>query len=451
MCSEFFVSDYFPFAVAAITVIGYISGAELYLNLALLGSVAVGVAINRSLIPLVPVASMMLFSVSPKNSPESHFGSEYYKNPTVIVALAIGGLAVIAVGIAVIVRKGDASRLKLGKMPMLRGSLLFAASLTLGGALSGEWEAENLWYGGLLVLCNFAVFYLFYLGLRGEGSERIIRSLCTTAAATALTLAAELGHLYLMSDSLIVGGKIIKEQVLFGWGMWTMAGQFMAVCIPLCFLGAMRRERWQIFLISATLAAVGAVFTLSRGALLIGGAVYICSFLIACRHGKNRKAMRRALAVISAVALVLFVLLRREIVAALSDYLERGFSDNGRFELWRHGMLAFLENPLLGKGIFGLQRELDSGTAEGFTFYPRMMHNTAVQLLGSSGIIGLISYAIYRAQSLAPFIRRPSVEKIMMLLTILVVLLGSLIDNFIFLPKHLIFYSITLAAAFATE
>ena len=102
---------------------------------------------------------------------------------------------------------------------------------------------------------------------------------------------------------------------------------------------------------------------------MIGGAVYICSFLIACRHGKNRKAMHRALAVISAVVLVLFVLLQREIIAALSDYLERGFSDNGRFELWRHGMLAFLENPLLGKGIFGLQRELDSGTAEGFTFY----------------------------------------------------------------------------------
>ena len=77
-----------------------------------------------------------------------------------------------------------------------------------------------------------------------------------------------------------------------------------------------------------------------------------------------------------------------------------------------------------------------------------MLHNTILQLLASSGIVGLVGYGVYRAASLVPFIRKPSLEKTMLGLSILIVLVGSLADNFVFYIPHMLYYPIALALAF---
>ena len=77
-----------------------------------------------------------------------------------------------------------------------------------------------------------------------------------------------------------------------------------------------------------------------------------------------------------------------------------------------------------------------------------MMHNTPIQLLGSMGIFGFLAYGYYRFETLRPFIKRPTLDKCMLGATLLVIIVGSLIDNFLFLSKHLLFYPIVLAVAF---
>ena len=445
---NFFLSHKYPLTVAFITVLGYSFGLEFYLNLLNMLLLAFGILKTRSALPLLPVVSLYLFSISPKNSPESHFGSDFYNNAAVVSVIAVMFLACIILSLLVMRDGGVFSSLSLSDFPLLKSSLWLSGAFLFGGLLSGEWEAENLLYGGLLIAAYFGIFYFFHLAFKNENGHTVIRYLIYTAAAMAVVLILESLHLYLTNENIIKNGEIVKEQVLYGWGMWTMAGQFLAVTIPLCFLGVMKQKHWWIYFTVASLALLCIVFTLSRNALLVGGAIYILCVAFCLFFARQKRAFRIAVLCVFSIALLIFFIFSEEILTALSDYIERGFSNNGRFKLWEHGIKAFLEEPLLGKGFFGLQRDAQGGTPEGFTFYPRMMHNTQIQLLGASGIFGFLAYTVYRIGTLLPFFKKPSIEKTMLLFTLAVVILGSLIDNFLFLPKHLIFYSITLCALF---
>lgn len=445
---DYFLSYKYPLTVAAITLAGYILGIEFYLNFINMLLLAVGIIMTRSALPIVPVLTMYLFSISPKNSPESHFGSDFYNDAWVICTVAVLFLACVTLSIFVIWKNGALSSFSLSELPIFGGALLLSSAFLLGGAFSGEWEIENLLYASMLIAVYFVVFYFFHFGFKAENKDTVLKYLVYTGAAMALVLTVETLHLYITSEDIIKNGEIVKEEVLFGWGMWTMAGQFLAVTIPLCFLGVMRERRWWIYFTLASLALISVIFTLSRNALLIGGAVYLASAILCCFFGKHKWAFRIAALCAFLTLCLIFIIFRREILTALSDYIERGFSNNGRFALWKHGIVEFFDSPLFGKGFFGLQRELADGTPEGFSFYPRMMHNTVIQLLGSCGIFGFFAYTVYRISTLLPFFKKPNIEKTMLLFTLAVVILGSLIDNFLFLPKHMLLYPIVLAAAF---
>lgn len=448
IASDFFLSHKYPLTVALITVLGYSFGVEFYLNILNMLLLAFGILKTRSALPLVPVVCLYLFSVSPKNSPESHFGSDFYNSAAIVSVIALLFLACIVISLIVMRERGVFSSLSLSDFPLFKSSLWLSSAFLFGGLLSGEWEVENLLYGSLLIAVYFGVFYFFSLAFKKENGHTVIRYLIYTAVAMAAVLIFETAHLYITNENIIKNGEIVKEQVLYGWGMWTMAGQFLAVTIPLCFLGVIKQKHWWIYFGVASLALLCTVFTLSRNALLVGILIYILCVAFCFFFARHKRAFIITVLCVFSVALLIFAIFNKEILTALSDYIERGFSNNGRFALWEHGIKAFLEEPFFGKGFFGLQRDAEGGTPEGFTFYPRMMHNTQVQLLGACGIYGLLAYTVYRIGTLLPFFKKPSVEKIMLLFTLAVIILGSLIDNFLFLPKHLIFYSITLCALF---
>jgi hypothetical protein len=63
-------------------------------------------------------------------------------------------------------------------------------------------------------------------------------------------------------------------------------------------------------------------------------------------------------------------------------------------------------------------------------------------------VFGLLAYGCYRIATLKPFIKHPSLAKSMLGLSILIVLIGSLLDNFIFYIPHMLYYPIALAIAF---
>lgn len=447
ICKAFLGYEY-PALVAILTLVGYMTGLELYLSVFNMLLLSVGIIACGSLLPIIPTVSMFLFGISMQNSPESHVGSDYYLRIETLLAYAIAFLIVIVAAVYVLRKNGTISRETLRGIPFPAAAIILSAAFLLNGALTEEWGIENTVYGVILIGLYFLYFYFMYLAVKREHGEHVVSYLIFTTAMTALVLVVETFHLYLTREGLFVDGSIVKEEILYGWGMWTMAGQFIAMTIPLCFLGVMRGKFVPFYFTVATLALAAAIMTLSRNSLLIATLAYALSAIGCCFFGKSKRLFRILVPTGAVLIVILAIIFRERIFTVLSDYFNRGFSDNGRFELWEHGINSFISSPIFGKGFFGIQRELPQGCTEGFSFYPRMMHNTPIQLLGSMGIVGFIAYGYYRVMTALPFLRRPSLEKTMLGATLLVIIVGSLIDNFLFLYKHMLFYPIVLAATF---
>ena len=191
-----------------------------------------------------------------------------------------------------------------------------------------------------------------------------------------------------------------------------------------------------------------AVLTLSRNALIFSTLAMAACVIIACFKSERKKLFRTIFAIGVGVAVIGVIALWSKISSVLGDLFGRGFSDNGRFGIWRQGIENFLAFPVFGRGFFGYG-ETDVFTAA--EFIPTMGHNTAVQLLSSMGAFGTLAYAFYRAKTLVPIIKRFSYEKLMLLLTMLIPLLMSLLDNFIFYFYPTFFYLIALAIVFKIQ
>ena len=182
---------------------------------------------------------------------------------------------------------------------------------------------------------------------------------------------------------------------------------------------------------------------MSRNALVFSTLAYAACVLICCFVGKYKKVFRIITLVGIALVAVFAVLLCDKLQGLLADYFERGFSDNGRYALWRQAFDNFLASPMFGRGFCGF----DVDTAV-FGPLPKQAHNTVIQLLSSMGLVGLFSYGYYRIMSLKPFFKRPSLMKSFFGISILVLLAESLLDNFIFNVYPMLYYAATLAIVY---
>ena len=182
---------------------------------------------------------------------------------------------------------------------------------------------------------------------------------------------------------------------------------------------------------------------MSRNALLFSSLSYGACVIISCVKGKYKKAFRIILAAgVVAVSLLAFLLFGK-IRALLTDYFERGFSDNGRFELWKAAFDNFLASPVFGGGFYGF--DVDDTMLYGFGPLAKQAHNTFLQLLSASGILGFSAYVYYRYESIKPIFRRPSLKKTLLFMSIGVFLLASMLDNFVFNIYPTFYYTVALA------
>ena len=82
---------------------------------------------------------------------------------------------------------------------------------------------------------------------------------------------------------------------------------------------------------------------------------------------------------------------------------------------------------------------------------PGMLHSTPIQLVASCGCAGALAYAYYRLSTLIRTFSAPSLEKTMLWLSISAVLLGSLLDNFVFYMHQMIYPTIALAMIYLLD
>lgn len=441
---EFFMGPVYPLIVCFMMFLGHVFAIEFYLNVINISLLFLAFCVCNSIRPFIVVLCTYTFQVALENAPGSPTFSDFYFSgarlwiAVVFFVLAGAGL------VYYVVRNKLVTKKSLGSLPLLFSLPVFAAAFLMNGAFSEEWAFSSLVYGSMQILCYYIIFYIFYLGLREENMSDLLSYFAYVSMLIILLLVAETAHMLFTAEGAIVDGVINRSVFHYGWGNTNVMAVNLVIPIPMLFYGVMKNKHWWAYLATAVLGFVAIAIALSRNSLLFGGLAIIVCLVICCLVGERRKLLRIVIPSVVAVIAVILLIFKEPILTALTRYEDAGFSDNGRFNIWKYGFEEFLKSPVFGKGFFGLKLDM-SIDAE---FLPFMMHNTPIQLLGATGAVGTIAYGLYRIDTVKPFLRKPSLGKTMLGIAAALLVLTSLLDNFIFYIQQTFYYSIALAMVF---
>lgn len=444
---RFFDGRLYPAVTCLIVLIGSATGSEFFFNvinvLMMCGALIFADSILSLLVPFVS----FIYQISLANTPGHPTFSDYYFTGWRVPVLIILTVFLLASIIFFLVRVQAYRKMSPRKMPMLLPLILLSAAFLLNGAFSDTVGTDDLLFGLSQVFSFLFLFVIFSVGLsENDNEERIGSVFAYSSLLLSLLLFSAIAIRYITAwDAIFVDGSIIKEQIVLGWGIWNPIGVSIAVLIPMNFYGAIKTKHRVPYLIGAAAAALGAVMSMSRNAMLFGAAAFVACLAISCFVGEGRRFFRTVTAFgIAALALV-SVILWDKISAVLSSGIALG--DNGRFEIWGEAMKEFSDHPIFGGGFWSVPSDAFYVTS----FMPPFAHQTFVELLAACGIAGLATYLFYRAKSAIPFFCRPTLLKTMLGISILVLLGESLLDNFIFYIYTMIYYNAALSAVFHVD
>lgn len=441
--AAFFNGRLYPVLVVALAFIGHTTGIEVFTAIIIALSASLALIVLPTTKPIIVVASSFIFQISLEHGPGIPNKSDYYYTSWRIYAIVALFSIVIISFIVFFIRQRLWQRVGTQKTPVY---VLLALSLTfaLNGIFSPEWTPDTLVFGVATAFTYSFSFLVFFLGMKEERREELIDYFAFVSACVSVLLISEVGWLILTGDGVIVNGEIVKESMLFGWGIWNSMGVGLVMLIPAIFVGVYRSRRWYIYLSVATLDLVSVYLTKSRGALLFGALVYVISIAVLAFFGNKKQIFRIILGIIAVLGAALVILLWDRLPELVSAFL----FDNGRFKLWEIGFEDFLSSPIFGKGFCGFEFPDDPIYFDGVDFMPAMAHNTVFQLLATTGIVGFIAYVVYRVSTVLAAIHTRSVEGWLIFLSALSVALMSLLENYLFQFWPIIYYSASMAVVY---
>lgn len=373
---------------------------------------------------------------------EKRVASGVFYKKGYVIAMIIGAFILVSFIIAhfIIYRKNVHLR-SFKDSKLFLGFIIFSASVLLNGCLNfDEYTSKNIIYALILVSSTAVIFFLFTINL--NKNKDLVEYLLYVLFLISVLLTLEL-FLSFINQIQIVDGQIIKESVKVGWGMWNNIGGLMAFLLPVHFYFASTVKKiGPLFYFSGVLSFAAIILTLSRSSLLFGGLTLLICVVLTCFTGVNKRLNRIFTISLFVLGIVGIFILWGKISSVLGDYLARGLDDNGRFEMYLHGLKNFLSNPIFGGGFYS-SYETDYMFIH---FLPYRYHNTLIQMIATTGIIGFSSYIFHRYQTVRLLLSNKRLSTVYIALCIGTMLGASLLDNHFFNIYPAMIYSIMLVA-----
>ncbi len=439
---SFYMGKIYPIVICVLVALGSISGLEFYFGFIHVAMFCGALVISDSVKPIMISLITFVMQASVVHSPFYPNYSDYYYTGWRLPCIVVFAIALFFGFVTFVVRNKLYLKISLRKTPLLLPLIILSVAFILNGVFSGKWTIGNLWFGVANVAVYLFAFLLIYHGFSdSETAEDSAGYFSYISVLVSAVVTIELIALYLTSDNIFINGTINKVGVALGWGIWNLVGVSLSVLIPVIFYGMHKNKYPWLYFASATVTYIAAVLTMSRNAFIFSTLAYAACVLISCFVGKQKRTFRIITAAGIAAAVLLVIVFFDKIYLLLGDYFERGLSDNGRYALWRAAFENFLKSPVFGGGFYGFAPE----NLDPFGPLAKQAHNTVLQLLSATGIFGFAAYFYYRFKTATEIIKRPSFLKIMLSLSIAVLLLESLLDNFIFNIYPMFYYNVALA------
>ena len=333
------------------------------------------------------------------------------------------------------------------------GILALDVALMLNGAFSPTYTPMNLLYGFIIA----AAFTLFYFACSGmlSSSEDFIPYACKSMVCASYVALGQFTVLLikLQSSGLLCkldeNGNFLqfnRHRFVLAWGLSTAIGGVFVLGIAAALYLARNGKRSVWSYLSAVPLWIGTIVINTRSAMLIGAVAFAIGAVLCCLKGENKRNVVRCrimLAIVVGIALtgILIILTDKSMMQMLLEALRlRGFDDSARLKLWVKGWNNFLSHPIFGAGF-------DTGSNISNNVFSSMYHSFVIQFPGSMGIVGIAAALIHFFTVGKICFKRPSADKLILMLIPFMILGMSLVDNFFFYPFFQIFYCVFLCLA----
>ena len=323
------------------------------------------------------------------------------------------------------------------KRGILLGLILMCAAFFFGGAFSDYYRIHNL-YNALALTGGFCgVYALFSYTLKHrEDNLLYISRICAIALCV---IAVQVLDFYIREYKM--GTPLDanwKTKICLGWGISNLVGEMSAILVPAVFYLIYKESRGYLYYLVLVAGFVAVYFTLGRNALLCSGCVVLVGIAVNCFVGKNRRANACIAALVLIMGLIVVLSLKEagKLKFLLTFFSKAKLDDHGRYDIWKEYIDLFKEKPVLGVG-FAAHRILYPGM-------PLNAHNTLIQMLSSTGIIGLTLYLIHRLQTILLFVKNPSFDRLFVGACVVTGVVASLLDPLFFRTYFAIYYAALL-------
>ncbi len=444
---DFFLGKTYPVFVFLLVVFGYVTGLEVYT--VLINSVVMAIAIisTASLKPLIFFMLTFMYQFSAQHLPMKPYHSEhYYTGANLYILLASAVIIVLAVLICLV--RGRVLRFVAWRViPLLLPILLFCGAMMANGALVEGDDTMDMVWGFGQVLSYFIIYVICYLGLRGENRLKLLDYFnhCVILMSWIIVLES---LWFILSGDQSFAEVVNSRSLALGIGNCNIVGAHAAMLIPANIYGFMRGKRPGISIVTALMVYAVALVSTSRNAMLFGTVYFVLCLVLSMFLGQRKRQMGKIMVAFSVFLFVFAIIFRAEISSVIELYMNRGMGNNGRYALWERAFEEFLESPIFGKGFYTIDLTTpNSFNKLPFDLVPDFAHNTVLELLGATGILGFIAYSIYRIATLVIMTKKPTADRFMLVLTASYIVVASLLDNFIFQIFSPVFYTVTMAVA----
>ena len=332
------------------------------------------------------------------------------------------------------------------KPRMLIGIIILSVAYLCGGLVSPFASFESTFFG-LREVAAITIAYFYFL-YTIDWTRFKKDYFAWVFLFYGLVIAAEI-FVFWFRDAGLYENVFVK----FGWGISNDAACHLAMCVgPIGYL-VIKKKQWfsWMFVLAILVVLTACIFTDSRGGTIAIAVVSLITLIIIEIKAKVwAKIISALLGIAYAVAFALsFYVLKIEWLVTHFDKLSRFWSDlfafgdvnhflSGRITIWQYGIDQFFDHPLFGVGWLQCADEF------GFV-WPARYHDTLVQVLASTGIIGFIGYFVYRVQSSVLSLKNPTIEKVMLFMIGLGLFTAGLVDNHFFNVWPVVTYSVVLA------
>ena len=273
---------------------------------------------------------------------------------------------------------------------------------------------------------SLIVLFIYWLCINFTGN--ITRFLAKSFLFLSLIIIAEMWLSYIALGD--IATAFSQKLVRIGLSEINTASIYLSLgLMATLYLGCMKKRDYLYLFLSLFILA-NLVFTFSRAGLLVGGIVFVFGVIYFILKSPNKKLLLTIASSLVLVALIFTAVFFDKIATTLSWYLEKGFSGNGREYLWTWCIEKFKQYPFMGVGF--TTSEMVSFT--GFNLINPTTniiyaHNTVIQILTVSGILGLLISIPTYIQKYRLLFTNFTVYKYFALLQVVAIELSGMLDS----------------------